>query len=154
MLPEVVLAAAVLSADGVSMLLVGSAALWLRGQPIRVGDVDAVIEPGEPNLRRLHAALADLALRPPTVPPVHRLAERGVVTVTTSYGRVDCLLERGYRDWARLYGNAQPIAVADVPVWVASTSDAWALRRQFKGETDSRKRETALGRCSARKTQL
>lgn len=132
-LPVVALAAAVLAADGVSLLVVGSVALWLRGQPVRVGDVDVVIEPGEPNMRRLHAALADLALRPPTVPPPHRLAEQDIVTVTTSYGQVDCLLERGRRDWARLYENAGPVAVADVRVLVASAGDAWALRRRFKG---------------------
>ena len=45
--PAVVLAAAVLAAEQVSGVLVGSAALWLRGEPVSVGDVDVVIEPGE-----------------------------------------------------------------------------------------------------------
>jgi hypothetical protein len=45
--PSGVLAAAVLAAEGVSSLLVGSAALWLRGEVIDVGDADVVIEPGE-----------------------------------------------------------------------------------------------------------
>ena len=62
-LPVVVMAAAVLAADGVSLLLVGSAALWLRGEPVTVGDVDVVIESGSENLRRLHAALAGVAVR-------------------------------------------------------------------------------------------
>jgi hypothetical protein len=39
-----VLAAAVLAAEQVSGVLVGSAALWLRGEPVSVGDVDVVIE--------------------------------------------------------------------------------------------------------------
>jgi hypothetical protein len=42
--PAVVLAAAVLAAEQVSGVLVGSAALWLRGEPVSVGDVDVVIE--------------------------------------------------------------------------------------------------------------
>ena len=132
-LPGVVLAAAVLAADGVSLLLVGSAALWLRGEPATVGDVDVVIEPGQENLRRLHAALAGVALRPGDVPPPHRLAGLPIVTIPTSYGRVDCLLERGRRDWARLREAGGPVAVADVNVLVASAEDAWALRRRFKG---------------------
>jgi hypothetical protein len=43
--PAGVLAAAVLATTGVSFVLVGSAALWLRGEPIPVGDADVVIEP-------------------------------------------------------------------------------------------------------------
>lgn len=93
--PSVALAAAVLAADGVLLLLVGSAALSLRGEPVPVGDVDVVIEPGEQNLRRLHVALADLALRPCAVPPPRRLVELPIVMVATSFGRIDCLLERG-----------------------------------------------------------
>jgi hypothetical protein len=72
--PAPVLAAAVLTAEGVSFLLVGSAALWLHAEPITVADADVVIEPGERNLRRLSAALAQLALRPRTVPPVRAFA--------------------------------------------------------------------------------
>src|SRR6202035_4048499 len=60
--PVPVLAAAVLAAEHVSFLLVGSAALWLHGEQIAVGDADVVIEPGERNFRRLSEALADLAL--------------------------------------------------------------------------------------------
>jgi hypothetical protein len=43
--PVPVLAAAILAAEGVSFLLVGSAALWLHGEPIPVADADVVIEP-------------------------------------------------------------------------------------------------------------
>ncbi len=130
--PVVVLAAAVLAAEQVLLVLVGSAALWLRGERVTVGDVDVVIEPGEPNLRRLHAALVRLTVRPDTVPAVHRLRELSVTTAVTSYGRVDCLLERGRRDWDQLRQNAGHVAVADAPVLVASADDAWALRRRFK----------------------
>ena len=131
-LPVVVLAAAVLAAERVSGVLVGSAALWLRGEPVSVGDVDVVIEPGEPNLRRLHEALAGLAVQPAAVPAVHRLRDVPVATVVSSYGRVDCMLERGRRDWASLRQNAGYVVVADVRVLVASTADAWALRKRFR----------------------
>lgn len=130
--PVVVLAAAVLAAERVSGVLVGSAALWLRGEPVSVGDVDVVIEPGEPNLRRLHEALAGLAVRPAAVPAVHRLREVPVATVFSSYGRVDCMLERGRCDWESLRQNAGYVAVADVGVLVACAADAWALRRRFR----------------------
>ena len=43
--PAPVLAAAILAAEGVSFLLVGSAALWLHGEAISVADADLVIEP-------------------------------------------------------------------------------------------------------------
>lgn len=130
--PVGVLAAAVLAAERVSFVLVGSAALWLRGEQIAVGDADVVIEPGEANLRRLHEAMAAMAVRPGEVPPVHRLRDLSVATSVTSYGRVDCLLERGRRDWDRLRQGAGYVAVADAPVLVASASDAWALRRRFR----------------------
>jgi hypothetical protein len=130
--PVVVLAAAVLAAERVSFVLVGSAALWLRGERVTVGDVDVVIEPGEANLRRLREALAGLAVRPGEVPPVHRLRDLSVTTVISSYGRVDCLLERGRRDWDQLRRDAGYVAVADAPVLVAAAADAWALRRRFK----------------------
>ena len=130
--PVVVLAAAVLAAEQVSGVLVGSAALWLRGELVSVGDVDVVIEPHEANLRRLHEALCGLAVRAETVPAVHRLREVSVATVFSSYGRVDCLLERGRRDWARLGAGAGYVAVADAQVLVAAVADARALRARFK----------------------
>ncbi|HEX9518695.1 MAG TPA: hypothetical protein VF940_21265 [Streptosporangiaceae bacterium] len=130
--PVVVLAAAVLAAEQVSFVLVGSAALWLRGEQVTVGDVDVVIEPGKANLRRLREALDGLAVRPDEVPAVHRLRELSVATAVTSYGRMDCLLERGRRDWDPLREGAGYVAVADAPVLVASAGDAWALRRRFK----------------------
>lgn len=130
--PVVVLAATVLAAEQVSGVLVGSAALWLRGEPVTVGDVDMVIEPEEANLRRLHEALSGLAVRPEAVPAVHRLRDVWVATVSSSYGRVDCLLERGRRDWEQLRAGAGYVAVADARVLVASAADAWALRARFK----------------------
>lgn len=130
--PAGVLAAAVLATAGVSFVLVGSAALWLRGESIPVGDADVVIEPGEQNLRRARAALADMALRPRAVPQTGRLAMLDIVTITTSYGRIDGLLRRGRLDWDRLRANADVTLVAGVEVVVADRSDAWKLRRQFK----------------------
>lgn|GEM_PF-2099226 len=130
--PAVVLAAAVLAAEQVSGVLVGSAALWLRGEPVSVGDVDVVIEPGERNLRRLHEALTDLAVQPEAVPAVHRLREISIATVFSSYGRVDCMLERGRHDWQWLRPGAGYVPVADVRVLVASAADAWALRARFR----------------------
>jgi hypothetical protein len=130
--PAGVLAAAVLAATGVSFVLVGSAALWLRGESVPVGDADVVIEPGEQNMQRARAALADMALQPHAVPQAARLAMLDIVTITTSYGKIDCLLRRGRLDWDRLRTNADVMLVAGAEVVVAAGSDAWKLRRRFK----------------------
>ena len=130
--PAGVLAAAVLATAGASFLLVGSAALWLRGEPISVGDADVVIEPGDQNMQRARAALADLALQPHTVPQTGRLAMLDIVTIMSSYGKIDCLLRRGRLDWERLRANADVMTVAGAEVMVAASSDAWKLRRRFK----------------------
>jgi hypothetical protein len=128
--PSAVLAAAVLAAEEVSFVLVGSAALWLRGEIDGVSDADLVIEPGEGNIRRLRGALADLAIGP--VPSVDRFRRGSLVPVVTAFGKVDCLLERGRRDWGRLRLGADFLPVADVLVVVASSADAWDLRRRYK----------------------
>lgn len=128
-----VLASAVLAAEGVRFVLVGSAALWLHGQQIPVGDADAVIQPGGQNLRRLGQALDWLALRPRAVPPVRAFPVLPLASVTTSYGRIDCLLERGRIDWERLRQSAVRIPVADASVLVAARVEVLALRRRFKG---------------------
>jgi hypothetical protein len=128
--PSAVLAAAVLAAEGVSFVLVGSAALWLRGEIDGVADADAVIEPGERNLHHLRGALAGIAIGP--VPSVDRFRRGSLVPVVTAYGKVDCLLERGRRDWGRLRLGAGFLPVADVLVVVASSADAWDLRRRYK----------------------
>jgi len=132
--PPPVLAAAVLAAEGVSFVLVGSAALWLHGEPVSVGDADVVPEPGERNLHRLREALTDMALRPRAVPPLRRFPLLHAASVATSYGRIDCLLERGRVDWERLRRPSVVIPVADAAVVVAARADAWALRRRFKEE--------------------
>lgn len=85
--PVVVFAAAILAAEGVSFILVGSAALWLRGEAVSVGDSDVVIEPGEANLRRLHDSLKTLATLPSALPSPRRLAMRSIVPVQTSFGK-------------------------------------------------------------------
>lgn len=128
--PSAVLAAAVLAAEEVSFLLVGSAALWLRGEIAGVADADAVIEPGERNIHRLRGALAGIAIGP--VPSVDSFSCRSLVPVVTAYGKIDCLLERGRRDWGRLSRGAGFLPVADVPVLVAASADAWNLRRRYK----------------------
>jgi len=131
--PQTLLLAAVLAAERVSFVLVGSAALRLRGEAIPVADIDAVPEPGHANLARLHAVLTALAVRRWLVPPPRSLLTLDMVSVRTVYGKLDCLLERGRRDWDRLREDAGVIRVADAEVTVASAAEAWALRHAFKG---------------------
>ena len=129
--PSAVLGAAVLAAEEVSFVLVGSAALWLRDEIACVADADAVIEPGERNIRRLRGALDGIAIRP--VLSVGSFSGGSVVPVVTAYGKIDCLLKRGRRDWGRLRRGAGFVPVADVSVLVASSADAWNLRHRYKG---------------------
>ena len=126
------LAAAVLAADDVSCLLVGSAALWLQGEQVGVSDADLVIEPGGANPQRLRDGLARIALQPRALPSARSMGWLPMVAVMTSYGKVDCLLERGRLGWERLSQHAATIRVADSGVLVASQDDVWALRRRFK----------------------
>jgi hypothetical protein len=128
--PSAVLAAAVLAAEQVPFLLVGSAALWLRSEITTVADADAVIEPGEHNIHRLREALAGIAIGP--VPSMSSFLGGSVIPVMTAYGKVDCLLERGRQDWRRLRRGASFLSIADVPVLVAASADAWDLRRRYK----------------------
>jgi len=65
-----------------------------------------------------------------------RFVGGSVVPVTTAYGKVDCLLERGRQGWGRPRRGAGLLAVADVPVLVAASADAWDLRRRFKEDED------------------
>ena len=127
----IMLLAAVLAAEGVSFVLVGSAALYLHGDQIPVRDIDAVPEPGHGNLARLHEALQALAVRGGP-PPLRCLATADLVSVSTGYGTLDCLLRRGRRDWDRLQEHAQPFQVSGAAVMVARAGDARALRRRFK----------------------
>src|SRR5260370_21476642 len=121
--PAGVLAAAVLATTGVSFLLIGSAALWLRGESIPVGDADVVIEPGDQNMQRARAALADLALQPHAVPQPARLAMLDIVTIMTSYGKIDCLLQRGRLDWDPLLSTSDVMPVAGAAAPVAPSPD-------------------------------
>jgi hypothetical protein len=129
------LLAAVLAAEDVSFVLVGSAGLYLRGWSIRVRDIDAVPAPGRANLARLHLVLTDLATDKP-VPALRSLATAHIVSVRTGYGKLDCLLDRGRRDWDRLRAGAGPFEVCGVPVLAAGTDDIQLLRARFKGVSD------------------
>jgi hypothetical protein len=99
------LLAAVLAAEEVHFVLVGSAGLHLHGERIRVRDIDAVPAPGGENLGRLHSVLAGLSVDG-RAPAARSLATAHVVSVRTSFGRLDCLLERGRRDWGTLRAGA------------------------------------------------
>jgi hypothetical protein len=129
------LLAAVLAAEEVSFVLVGSAGLHLHGQPIRVHDIDAVPAPGRENLARLHLVLADLALDG-QVPGLRSLAAAHLVSVRTGYEKLDCLLERGHRDWGRLRAGARAFDIAGVQVLAARADDIRLLRARFKDVND------------------
>jgi hypothetical protein len=129
------LLAAILAAERVSFVLVGSAGLHLHGQRIRVHDVDAVPAPGRENLARLHQVLADLAIDE-RLPALRSLATAHLVSVRTGYGTLDCLLERGRTDWDRLRAGARPFDVAGERVLAAGADDIRLLRSRYKDVDD------------------
>jgi hypothetical protein len=129
------LLAAVLAAEGVSFVLVGSAGLHLHGERIRVRDIDAVPAPGRENLGRLHSVLAVLSVDG-RVPAAWSLATADVVSVRTGFGRLDCLLERGRQDWSTLRAGAHAFDVSGARVLAADAGDIRLLRARFKDAGD------------------
>ncbi len=113
--PPILPLAAVLAAQGVSYVLVGSAGLYLRGYHGPGGDIDAVPAPDPVNLELLHDVLAGLAVGG-RCPPARVLATADLVQMRTSYGKLDCLLARGRLDWAKLTAGAETFEVCGVPV--------------------------------------
>lgn len=97
---------------------------------VQVSDADIVVEPGPVNLLRLRRLLNALSLQENA--GSQTLTRRSIVSVSTSFGRLDCMLERGRQEWARLRENASYVEVAGVPVLVASLADAEALRATYK----------------------
>jgi hypothetical protein len=66
------------------------------------------------------------------LPPICRWPEINMVNAVTSYGKIDCLLERGRAEWERLYSGSS-VFLVDAQVRVVSeTADSWTLRRRFK----------------------
>ena len=80
------LLAAVLAAEGVSYVLVGSAGLYLHGKRVRVRDIDAAPAPDRQNLVRLYCVLSERALRARATPA------RSLATADIVAGRVEELL--------------------------------------------------------------
>ena len=126
------LAAAVLQAEGVACLVAGSTALLLHGANVPVGDLDIIIGPEGENVRLLYRVLYRVTSRRRGLPPISRWPEIDMVSAATSFGKIDCLLERGRAEWERFYSGSSVFLIADAPVRVVSKTDAWALRRCYK----------------------
>jgi hypothetical protein len=133
--PAIMLLAAVLAAEDLSFVLVGSAGLYLHGQRIRVRDIDAVPAPDRASLERLQIVLRDLVVGGPP-PPLRSLATADLISVRTTYGRLDCLLERGRQDWGCLRAGARSFTVSGVPVLVAEAGEIRSMRARFKDLDD------------------
>jgi hypothetical protein len=129
---ESAIAAAVLHAEGVRFVVVGSTALWLLGEAIAVHDLDVVVEPSGRNLDGVVGALGVMGARRGEVPPRWALDTADVVSVTTGYGRVDLLVGQGRASFAALADRAVSVDVCGVGLMVADPADAWALRARYK----------------------
>jgi hypothetical protein len=124
-------AAAVLVAEGLGIVVVGSAASRLHGEAFEVHDLDVVVEPSTANLGVVAESLRALGASA-GIPPLFALAQADVVSVVTCYGRVDLMLRQGREAFSELAEKAVTIDVLGVPVLVASRQDAWALRLLYK----------------------
>ena len=133
--PPVILSA-VLAAEGVAAVVVGSTALRLHGFDLPVSDLDIVPDLVPDRLRTLSAAIGPYRLPRPVPPSPHEMAAaQGIWSTPTIYGTLDVLLDSARRDGAGLRVRASTIRVFDVDVLVASCDDAWALRQRFKTPT-------------------
>lgn len=124
------LAAAVVVAAGADVVVVGSTALVLHGYQVMVRDLDLVPAPDPDSLTQLREALAALVVRSP-VPSVGQLHHAMVVSLATSFGPVDLLLELGRIAHDALHSEATLIDVAGIAVPVASAAAALALHLRF-----------------------
>jgi hypothetical protein len=136
-LPAPVLLAAVLAAEGLGFVVVGSAALFLRGFDLGVGDLDIVCDLDSDNLDLLCDTVGRYRLRPSTRPTAPALQAVDVWSAATIYGTLDVLIDRARKDGDSLREAAGPVRVSDVNVVVASADDAWALRHRFKSPADT-----------------
>ncbi len=131
-----VILSALLAAEGVDSVVVGSTALRLRGFEVSVGDLDIVPDLQPDALRTMTEAIGRYRL-PRSAPPSRGdlAATQGIWTTPTIYGTLDVLMDCARRDGAGLRVRASTIRVFDVDVLVASSDDAWALRHRFKTPT-------------------
>lgn len=126
-------AAAVLVSCGVNLVVVGGAALWMRGdRSTRPKDLDVVPAPRRSNLVRLVSCSAALGAATRTWPSVRQLDQFELVTAQTSYGPIDVLSQRGREEFEALRSGAAFESVLGVSIPVASVVDVLRLRRQHK----------------------
>jgi hypothetical protein len=128
-----VVAAALLVAEGIDAIVVGSAALWLHGEDLPVNDLDVAVAPDAANLARVPAALAAMGALTGHHLTVKTLEEADLISVITSYGRVDLMLQTGRQQFTELAPRSGTFNLFGASVTVASRADAWALRAWFKG---------------------
>ncbi len=121
-------------------VVVGSAALFLRGFDLGIGDLDVVADLDPQNLDLLCDIIGRYRLRPSKRPTARALLAVDVWSATTIYGTLDVLIERARQDGDALREAANPIRVSDVDILVASADDTWALRHRFKSPSDMARR--------------
>ncbi len=131
-MPAGVMLGGVFAAEGLSLLVIGSAALWLRGVAIDVGDLDVVPDLSEGALRALCDVLGRYRLPRTSPPRVEAVLGVGIWSAQTAFGHIDVMVDTARREGAGLWDRSGLVPVLDAEVRVASSDDAWALRRKFK----------------------
>jgi hypothetical protein len=122
----------VLTAESVSFVVVGSAALWLSGVSLPVGDLDVVPCLSPRALSTLCRTLGRYRLPQSGPPTPAAVLAAGIWSTQTAFGRIDVMVDTARAQGAELWSRSQLVSVLDTEVRVASEEDTWALRRHYK----------------------
>lgn len=128
-----------LNRAGVGYVLIGGIALIRHGVARATRDIDAVLEPGEGNLDRLRALIAEWgATRPDGSPiPAESIATGKTIHLATPHGDLDLLAERvAPLSFAELIARADVRKVDGVEAPICSLGDLVALKRIASRERD------------------
>jgi len=124
---------------GVRYVLIGGIALIRHGVVRMTRDIDVVLEPGNDNIERVRALIAEWsATRPDGSPiPADTIAAGRSVHLATPHGHIDLLAEQASPlTFAELISRADVRRVDGVEAPICSLGDLVALKRIASRERD------------------
>ncbi|MGI9081269.1 MAG: hypothetical protein ACR2FZ_03175 [Thermoleophilaceae bacterium] len=133
-----------LTAHGVDFVVVGGVAALLHGTDRNTFDLDICPAGDRPNLDALGKALVELKVRlrgieedVPFVPDGRSLAKMRILTLDTSLGPLDVLLQPdGSPPYAKLRQRATRVDIGPATVLIASIDDLLSMKRAANRDKD------------------